>query len=171
MKNLAILGVFILMSVQSMAQTGRLSADRIAGNKILQENGLANRQCMTLSKTPQGLLISSRTEDNVPINYLYTPNNPLVHVESLDGYIVFMYSPVKGDLLMAKYQYGHTDSMCHEVYTYNMTTKKFVKQCDFGWIYGVPKFSVTYDSILVNVMVKNSDGIGSHDVTKIAKLK
>lgn len=105
------------------------------------------------------------------MNYLYTDKNEVKIVELLNGYIVCQYSPVRNDLLVTKYQYGNSDSMSHEVYTFNLSTHKFTKQCDFGWIYGEPKFNSTFDSVSVVVNEKNSDGVGSHACTKTVKLK
>jgi hypothetical protein len=172
MKNSLVLSFVILVSIQCLAQTeAELTPEGKLGTKILLEHGI-NGHCFGIYETPQGVIISSRTEANVPVNYLYTLDKQLQKVDQLDRYIVFGYSPLKGDLLLGKH--GHDpsgDSMCREVYTYNLATKKFLRQCDLGWIYGEPKYSAKFDSVILVVNEKNSDGIGSHYATKSVKLK
>jgi len=172
MKNLLVLSFVILVSVQVFAQTeAELTPEGKLGRSILLEHGIKT-ECFSTTKTPQGLVISSRTEANIPVNYLYTVDKQLQNVDQLNAYIVFGYSPVKGDLLIGKH--GHDasgDSMCREIYTYNLATKKFLKQCDLGWIYGQPKYSVKFDSVVLTVNEKETDGIGSHYATKSVKLK
>jgi hypothetical protein len=61
--------------------------------------------------------------------------------------------------------------MFREIYTYNLTSKTFLKQINLGWIYKSPKYNEFYDSIFVMINEKNEGGIGSHYSTKSVKLK
>lgn len=129
------------------------------------------RICTGVVGTPYGLFINSRTINNEPEIFLYS-NNSISEFSNLKNYIVFDYSPSSHELLVSKFDIDpFGDSMSHEIFTYNLKSFQLRKQGDFGWIYGEPKFSTVYDSIIVNVMEKNSDGVGSHDVRKSMKVK
>lgn len=166
--------IFFLLffaSLQIIAQTVAETTDQgKVGHKILLDNGI-NSHCFTITYTPQGLFIGGRDDANTPINFLYTTDSVFQKVDLLTGYIVFDYSPVKKELLVAKYERGHSESMCREMHTYNLTSMKFLKQFNLGWIYDHPKYSISYDSIKVTIREKNPDGKGSHYADKSVKVK
>jgi|GEM_PF-3013187 hypothetical protein len=173
MKYIISLTLVALTLVQALAQTeAELTPLGKFGRKILMENGIKT-ECFGVTETPQGLIISSRTGANIPVNFLYTVDKQLKKIDQLDRYIVFDYSPVKGDLLLGKYEIDpNYESMCRELDTYNMTTKKFTFQCKLGWVYGdKTKYTTNFDSLTFLTMQKSSDGIGSDWVTKKVKLK
>jgi hypothetical protein len=164
MKNIVILALFVLTSVTAFAQTeAELTEQGAKGRQILLDNGIPTH-CFTATMTVDGLLIGTRDNSNVPVNYLYTSTNQLNQMDNLNGYVVL--DALKDILLVGKYtpnRRGIT-SMCNAVYTYNLTTKKFVLQ-DEGWIYGSTKF-VGKDSINIE-----STANKRIRVTKAIKLK
>jgi hypothetical protein len=173
MKNSLALSFFILVSIQCLAQTeAELTPEGKLGRKILTENGIKT-ECFSMTQTPQGLVIGSRTKANIPVNYFFTANKEFKKIDQLDRYIVFDYSPVKDDLLLGKYEVDpHHESMCRELDTYNMTIKKFTFQCKLNWVYGdKTKYTKDYDSLTFLTMQKSADGIGSDWVTKKVRLK
>ncbi|MBS1731819.1 MAG: hypothetical protein JST02_00850 [Bacteroidetes bacterium] len=172
MKTSLVVALIILISNQSFSQTAAEQTPQgKTARKILMDNGIKT-ECYTVTQTPQGLIIGSRTESNIPVNYLFIKEKHLNKIDKLERYIVLGYSPVKGDLLLSKYDFNRNgDSMSHEILTYNLETKQFRTQCDFGWVYGSPHYTESYDSIIVIVNEKNSDGIGSHAGKRIVKVK
>lgn len=52
---------------------------------ILLQHGI-NGHCFSATEIPQGLIIGSRTEANIPVSYLYTVNKQLQKIDQLDGY-------------------------------------------------------------------------------------
>lgn len=163
MKNSLILALFILISLPGIGQSLE------DGSRILTENGIRPR-CINVTDTPQGLIIGTRDNTNFPTNYVYTLENQLKKIDLLNGYTVLDYNGSKNILLVGKYKAGHSDSMFREIYTYNLTTKKFVLQNNTGWKYGSNKF-VGNDSITMTSNIKRVGEVGSDLVTTTVNIK
>jgi hypothetical protein len=170
-RSLAFLLSLFCSVQQSFCQTeAELTEQGKLGREVLVDHGI-NSRCFTITNTPQGLFIGGRDDANAPLNYLYAEGNDFQKIDRLTGYVIFAYSPIKNELLVGKYERGNTDSMCREIYTYSLGSKRLLVQLNLGWIYGSPKYNEFYDSLVIVVNVKNVDGIGSHYATKSIKVK
>jgi hypothetical protein len=129
------------------------------------------RSCTGAVNTPDGLFINCRTIDNKPQIFLFA-NNSISEFLNLKDYLAFDYSSSANEVLVGKYDIDPKgESMCREIYTYNLTTQKFTFQCNIGWLYGATRYTTNYDSVKLTTIQLRSDGVGGDWVTKKIKLK
>jgi hypothetical protein len=173
MRNLMILGVFILIAVSGFSQTNE------DGHRILKENGIeskndvdskaiAHGRCRTIFNTPNGVYITTmewigNTKRFRPVIYLYVDydtnfyNGKLSKIESLEGFAAFEYSEKLNMLLIAKGISSIEDDVRNplfdiSIYTYDLTTNTKIFQIKYNISLSTknkftPKFSSNLDSI------------------------
>lgn len=151
-EKIFLLTVIIFTSATAFAQTeAELTEPGQFARNILLKNGI-DRRCFSATNIPQGIFISSRTEANIPVNYLYTSDSQLTKVDILDGHVIIAYSPVSNSLLTGKYEYEKfSDHMYREVYSFNLKTETFTLEYKSRkWILSTPRYNAKYDSIKID---------------------
>ncbi len=152
MKNIAILALFIFASVTVFAQTEvELTKEGKYAKNILIENGI-NSPCFTVTETPKGTFIGTRSTTNLPINYFYTVGTKtLKKVDYLTGYVLIGYSPIDNSLFAGKYEYGKlNDNMYRKIYSHNLSTKEIKLVYSGRWILDDPTFTSNFDSLRID---------------------
>lgn len=178
MRNLMILGVFILMAVSGLAQTNE------DGDRILKSNGIISKndelseaishgRCKTIFNTPNGIYITTiewigNTKRFRPVIYLYVDyntnfdNGKLKKIESLKGFFAHEYSEKLNMLLISRAisSLEENDNLKDSIfnvnlYTYDLTSKTENLQVTGNHTIEGFTFSTNSDSIKYSAPQKN----------------
>lgn len=155
MRILRILMVFIFSSTSVFSQPIK------KGTEILRLNNI-DSQCNTFTETSIGMFIGTRNAENKPTNYFYN-HGKLQLIKSLDSYVIFTYSPKINSLIIGQFSNKFADVMCHELYSYNIDTKKITILANYGTngFKGIYKVTLKNDTLTCIVNVKRKNFVGS----------